>query len=102
MKSLPNNAPFVKEIHELNIIKLKDYHTYNILFINDCLVEERMQSFNTTFKQMETNQFHSARSINTHQLKRSDFKRQKCGHFSILSKCLSGWNLLQNASKTNF
>ena len=61
-----------------------------------------MKSFNTTFKQMETNQFYNTRSFNTHQLKRRDFKTEKYGCFSILSKCLSDWNLLQNALKTNF
>ena len=50
---------------------------------------------------METNQFHNTRS-NTHQLKRRDFKTEKYGCFSILSKFLSDWNLLQNALKTNF
>ena len=51
---------------------------------------------------METNQFYNTRSFNTHQLKRRDFKTEKYGRFSILSKCLSDWNLLQNALKTNF
>ena len=61
-----------------------------------------MKSFNTTFKRMETNQFHNKRSFNTNQLRIRDFKTEKSGHFSILSKCLSDWNLLQNALKTNF
>ena len=61
-----------------------------------------MKSVNTTFKQMETNQFYNTRSFNTHQLKRQNFKTGKYGSFSILSKCLSNWNLLQNALKTNF
>ena len=51
---------------------------------------------------METNHFHCIRSFNTHQLKRRDFKAEKYGRFSILSKPLSDWNLLQNALKTNF
>ena len=50
---------------------------------------------------METNQFYNTRSFNAHQLKRRDFKTKKCGYFSILSKCLSEWNLLQNALKPN-
>ena len=58
--------------------------------------------FKQDFKPMETNQFHNTRSFNTHQLKRQDFKTEKYGCFSILSKCLSDWNLLQNALKTNF
>ena len=61
-----------------------------------------MKSFNNTFKQMETNQFYNTRSFNTHQLKKRDFKTEKYYRFSILSKCLSDWNLLQNALKTNF
>ena len=61
-----------------------------------------MKSFNTTFKRIETDQFENAISFNTHQLKRRDFKTEKYGSFSILSKCLSDWNLIQNALKTNF
>ena len=102
-KFLPNNAPVSKEMHKLRILKLKDFITLqNILFVYDCLEEERMKSFNTTFKQMETNQFYNTRSFNTHQLKRRDFKTEKYGCFSILSKCLSDWNLLQNDLKTIF
>ena len=57
IKFLPNNAPVSKEMHKLRILKLKDFITLqNILFVYDCLEEERMKSFNTTFKQMETNQ----------------------------------------------
>ena len=90
-------------MHKLRIIKLKDFITLqNVLFVCDYLEEERMKSLNTTFKQMETNQFYNTRSFNTHQLKRRDFKTEKYGCFSILSKCLSDWNLLQNALKTNF
>ena len=59
-----------------------------------------MNSFNTTFKRMETNQFHNSRSFNTHQLKRRDFKAEKYWRLSIMSKCLSEWNLLQNALRT--
>ena len=89
IRFLPNDAPVSKEMHELRILKLKDFITLqNVLFVYDCLEEERMKSFNTTFKQMETNQFYNTRSFNTHQLKRRDFKTEKYGHFSILSKCL--------------
>ena len=103
IKFLPNNAPLSKEMHKLRILKLKDFITLqNILFVYDCLEAERMKSFNTTFKQMETNQLYNTRSFNTHQLKRRDFKTEKYGCFSKLSKCLSDWNLLQNALKTNF
>ena len=35
---------------------------------------------------MEPNQFYNTRSFNTHQLKRRDFKTEKYGGFSILSK----------------
>ena len=82
-------------MYKLKILKLKDFITLqNILFVYDFLEEERMKSFNKTFKRMETNQFHSTRSFNTQQLKRRDFKTEKYGRFSILSKCLSDWNLL--------
>ena len=57
---------------------------------------------NTTFKQMDTNQFYNKRSFNTNQLKKRDFKTEKYGPFSILSQSLSDWNLLQNDLKTNF
>ena len=58
IKFLPNNAPVSTEMHKLRILKLKDFITLqNVLFIYDCLEEERMKSFNTIFKQMETNQF---------------------------------------------
>ena len=90
IKFLPSNAPVSKEMQKLKILKLKDFITLqNILFVYDCLEEERMKSFNATFKQMETNQFYNTRSFNTHQLKKREFKTEKCGRFSILSKCLS-------------
>ena len=86
IKFLPNNAPVSKEMHKLRILKLKDFITLqNVLFVYDCLEEERMKSFNTTFKQMETNKFCNTKSYNTHQLKRRDFKTQKYGCLSILS-----------------
>ena len=51
IKFLPNNAPVSKEVHKLRILKLKNFITLqNILFVYDCLEEERMESFNTTFK----------------------------------------------------
>ena len=50
---MPNNAPVYKERHKLRILKLKDFSTLqNISFAYDFLEEERMKSFNTTFKQM--------------------------------------------------
>ena len=102
IKFLPNNAPVSKEMHKLRILKLKDFIILqNVLFVYDCLKKERMKSFNTTFKQMGTYQFYNTRSFNTHQLKQRDFKTEKYGHSSILSKCLSDWNLLQNDFKTN-
>ena len=74
---MPNNAPVSKERHKLRILKLKDFSTLqNIPFVYDCL-DERMKSFNTTFKQMEINQFYNTRSFNTHQLKKQDFKTEK-------------------------
>ena len=103
MKFLPNNAPVSKDMHKLKILKLKDFITLqNILLVYDCLGKEKMKSFKTTFKRMKNNQFHITRSFNTHQLKRCDFRTEKYGRFCILSKCLSDWNLLQNALKTNF
>ena len=66
------------------------------------LKKKKMKSFNTTFKQMESDQLYNTRSFNTHQLKKWDFKTEKYGRFSILSKCLSDWNILQNDLKTNF
>ena len=87
-------------MHKSKVLKLKAFITLqDILFINNCLVEERMKSFNTTFKQKENNQFHYAESINTHQLERLDFKTETYGCFSVMNKCLSASNLLQ---KTNF
>ena len=53
IKFLPNNAPVFKEMHKSKIIKVKDFNIIqNILFINNCLKEERLKSFNTAFKQM--------------------------------------------------
>ena len=51
---------------------------------------------------MKNDLCHNTRSSNTQQLKRRDFKTKKYNDFSILSKCLPDWNLLQNALKTNF
>ena len=80
IKFLPNNAAVSKEMHKLRILKLKDFITLqNVLFVYGCLEEERMKSFKTTFKQMETNQFYNTRSFNTHQLKIQDFKTEKYG-----------------------
>ena len=90
IKFLPNYAPVSNEMHKLQILKLKDFITLqNVRFVYDCLEEERMKSFKITFKQMETNQFCNTRSFNTHHLKKRDFKTEKYGRFSILSKCLS-------------
>ena len=72
IKFLPNNAPVSKEMHKLRVLKLSLYRTSKcILFIHMTALKkiERMKSFNTTFKQMETNQFYNTRSFNTHQLK---------------------------------
>ena len=64
-------------MHKLKILKLKHFITFqNILFINNCLDEERMKSFNKTLL---------INTINTHQLKRCGFKREKYGYFPILS-----------------
>ena len=90
-------------MHKLRILKLKDFITLqNVLFVYNCLEEERMKSFNITFIQMETNQSYNTRSFNTLELKRRDFETEKYGRFPILSKCLSDWNLLRNALKANF
>ena len=51
---------------------------------------------------MKNDLCHNTRSFNTQQLKRRDFKTKKYDRFSILSKRLPDWNLLQNALKTNF
>ena len=97
IKFIPNNAPVSKELHKLRILKLKDFITLqNVLFVYYCLEEEITKSFNTTFKQMETNQFYNTRSFNTHQLKeKTRFKNKKI--WSLLyteQKYLSDWNLL--------
>ena len=82
---LAKQCSIFKEMHKLKILKLKHFITFqNILFINNCLDEERMKSFNKTLL---------INTINTHQLKRCGFKREKYGYFPILSKCLSDWNL---------
>ena len=62
--------------------------------MNDCLEEEGIESFNNTFIQLETNKFNNARSVDTHQMKRHDFKTGKDDCFSIFNKCLLFWNLL--------
>ena len=65
-------------MYKLKILKPKHFITFqNILFIKNCLEEERMKSFNKTFTQIETIQLHNTGSINTHQLKRCSFKREK-------------------------
>ena len=54
-------------MHKLKILNLKDLiKLQNILFINDCLEEERGRSFNTTFKLMGTNQFHNTQYLVIH------------------------------------
>ena len=57
-------------MYKLKILKLKDFITLqNTLFINDGLVKEKITTFNYTFKELKTNQFHNAISIDTHYLK---------------------------------
>ena len=42
---LPNNAPVSKEMHQLRILKLKDFITLqNVRFVYHCLEEERMKA----------------------------------------------------------
>ena len=54
-------------MHKLKILNLKDLiKLQNILFINDCLEEERGRSFNTTFKLMGTNQFYNTQYLVIH------------------------------------
>ena len=44
IKFLPSNAPVSKEMHQLRILKLKDFITLqNVRFVYDCLEEERMK-----------------------------------------------------------
>ena len=100
IKFLPNNAPVSKEMHKLRILKQKDViRLQNILFVYGCLEEERMKSFNTTFKRIRLINFTIQ---DAYQLKRRDFKAEKYDRFAILKKCLSDWNLLHNALKSNF
>ena len=64
IKFLPNNNPVSKEMYKSRILKLKHFITLqNVLFVYDCLEEKRMKSFNTTFKQIKTNQFYNTRSF---------------------------------------
>ena len=63
-KFLPNNNPVSKEMYKSRILKLKHFITLqNVLFVYDCLEEKRMKSFNTTFKQIKTNQFYNTRTF---------------------------------------
>ena len=87
-------------MHKLRILKQKDViRLQNILFVYGCLEEERMKSFNTTFKRIRLINFTIQ---DAYQLKRRDFKAEKYDRFAILKKCLSDWNLLHNALKSNF
>ena len=54
-----------------------------------------MRSSNATFKQLETNQFYNTRSINTHQLKRRDFKTE-------IEQMFIGVEPAPKCRKTNF
>ena len=95
------NSLELKEMYKLKILKLKHFVTLqNTLFINDGLVKEKI-TFNCTFKELKTNQFHNARSIDAHYLKWRGFKKEKLSHFFTLNKCLSDCNVIQNALKTN-
>ena len=94
-KFLAKQCSSFKRNAEIKNSKTKRFdHTSKHIFISDCLEEERMKSFNTTFQQMETNQFHSIGPINTHRLKSCDFQTEKYGCSFVISKCLSDWNLL--------
>ena len=83
-------------MHKLRILKLvKDFKMYFLYMAALKKNEWKALTVNTTFKQVETNQFYNTRSFNTHQqLKKQDSKTEKYGRFyslAILSKQMCIW-----------
>ena len=61
-----------------------------------------MTSFNEIFQQFRTTRYQNTRSASSFQLRKQCFQTEKYGQFSIINKCLSDWNQLQEHLKTNF
>ena len=76
-----------------NDLKVKDFITLqNILFVKYSLANEGMTSFDKIFQQSTTTRSQNTQSVSSFPLKKCDFKTEKYGRFSIISKCLSDWN----------
>ena len=85
-KFLPNNAPVIKTMKELKILKLKDLITLqNILLVKDSLTNEEMASFDKIFQQSTTTRYQNTRSAGSFELRKRDFKTEKYGRCSMIN-----------------
>ena len=97
------NATVEKQMHEMKILKLKDFFMLqNILFVKDCFSENAPDSFNDKFHSSKLPLNHTTRSTSTYQLKVNNFKTKRYGCKSIVNKCTLDWNNLQKILKQNF
>ena len=90
IKFLPNDAPVLKAILKIKNSKIKRLHytSLHILFVlvKDLLTNEQMTSINTIFQHSATTHYQNARSANSYQLRKHDFKTEKFGQsFTSLS-----------------
>ena len=93
----------LKNMYEMNILKLKDFiMLQNILFVKDCLSENALGSFNDKFHPSKLPLNHTTRSSSTYQLKVNNFKTERYGGKLIVNKCTLDWNNLQKILKQNF
>ena len=101
-KFLSNNDSVTKKNKEPKLLKLKHFITLqNILFVKDPLTNQGMTSFNKIFQPATTTHYQNTRSGSSFQLRKYDFKIEKCGLFSIINKRLSDWNQVQKHLKAN-
>ena len=71
----------------MNILKLMDFiMLQNILFVEDCLSENSVGSFNDNFHPSKLTMNHARRSSSTYQLKVNNFKIERYGGKSIVNK----------------
>ena len=85
---VPLNAPVEKQMYEMNILKLKCFILpQNVLFVKVCLSENAPGSFNDNFHPSKLPLNYTARSSSTYQLKVNNFKTERFGCKSVVSKC---------------
>ena len=83
------------KINDLNMLQ-------NVLFVKDCLSQNVPGSFNDKFHPSKLPLKYTTRSTSSHQLEANDFKAERYGSKSIVSKCTLDWDNLEKMLKQNF